>query len=407
MAGVTVVVAVFGSLVPHAGPVGLLAALPQALVAERHRFRAVLASAFAASLVAFIVAGLGPVLIVVACATVGAIVGSLKRRHRSTAWVLLTALLLAPAFAALADAALLVLTFARRLALDQVKIAVNGLAAILRRVGLSAAARWCQHLVDLFVKDWWIVVAAAVALGVLATIVVTWLVLGAVLGRLDWVPTEDRFASVGRAGSGEGAEVSPLPLRLKGVGYRYPGAATEALNGIDLEIGPGEFVGIVGPNGSGKSTLARILGGVAPTSGSVERPGATGLGSPGGVAIVSQRPESQILGVRVDDDVAWGVAEEDLPDTASILAMVGLEGMESRETATLSGGELQRLAVAAALARRPRLLISDESTAMIDAQGSEVLLEVLGELVRRYPLAVVHVTHREAEAAFADRLIRL
>jgi energy-coupling factor transport system ATP-binding protein len=209
------------------------------------------------------------------------------------------------------------------------------------------------------------------------------------------------------AGPEEAEDIAPLPVRLSGVSYRYPGADHDALRAIDLTIGSGEFVAVVGPNGSGKSTLARVLAGVPPTSGEVLRPGSTGLGRPGGVALVAQRPESQILGVRVDDDVTWGLPESERPDVASLLATVGLEGMEGRDTSTLSGGELQRLAVAGALAHRPALLVSDESTAMIDPEGSDDLMEVLRRLPSQFSMTVVHVTHREAEAAMADRVIRL
>ena len=85
--------------------------------------------------------------------------------------------------------------------------------------------------------------------------------------------------------------------------------------------------------------------------------------------MVMQHPETQILGVKVADDVVWGLRDDDGLDIESLLDTVGLSGMAERETSTLSGGELQRLAVAAALARRPRLLISDESTAMVDRRG--------------------------------------
>jgi len=78
---------------------------------------------------------------------------------------------------------------------------------------------------------------------------------------------------------------------------------------------------------------------------------------------------SQVLGVRARDDVVWGLPPTPRPDVGALLARVGLAGFEERETAGLSGGELQRLAIAACLAREPRLLISDEATAMIDGPG--------------------------------------
>jgi energy-coupling factor transport system ATP-binding protein len=90
-----------------------------------------------------------------------------------------------------------------------------------------------------------------------------------------------------------------------------------------------------------------------------------------------------------------------------LLDRVGLHAFADRETSTLSGGELQRLAVAAALARRPQLLISDESTAMVDAAGRVQLLALLRSLVARDGIAVVHVTHRASESASADRVIAL
>ena len=74
------------------------------------------------------------------------------------------------------------------------------------------------------------------------------------------------------------------------------------LEGVNLEIKSGEFVAVLGPNGSGKSTLTRLLAGRNPTAGQVIRPGPPGLGRPGGTAMILQRPESQVLGVRVADD---------------------------------------------------------------------------------------------------------
>jgi energy-coupling factor transport system ATP-binding protein len=173
---------------------------------------------------------------------------------------------------------------------------------------------------------------------------------------------------------------------------------------VNLEIPAGTYVGVCGDNGSGKSTLARILSGTQPTSGRVLRPGGAGLGRRGGTAIIFQRPESQVLGVRVREDVAWGL--DHTPDVDTLLARVGLAGFGERETSTLSGGELQRLAIAAALAREPVLLISDESTAMVDPNGRREIVALFRSLAQS-GTTVVHITHRSEELADADNVLTL
>src|ERR1700742_4879709 len=150
-----------------------------------------------------------------------------------------------------------------------------------------------------------------------------------------------------------------------------------------------------------------ILADRQPTSGSVERPGAVGLGKQGGTALVFQHPESQVLGTRVADDVVWGLPPGTEIDVGRLLSEVGLEALAERDTGSLSGGELQRLALAAALAREPALLIADEVTTMVDQQGRDALLGVLSGLTKRHRTALVHITHYNDEAASADRTINL
>ena len=98
-----------------------------------------------------------------------------------------------------------------------------------------------------------------------------------------------------------------------------------------------------------------------------------------------QHPESQVLGTRVADDVVWGLPPGKTTDVAQLLTEVGLDGLAERDTGGLSGGELQRLAVAAALAREPALLIADEVTSMVDQDGREALMSVLSGLTQQPP----------------------
>src|ERR1700742_2589777 len=150
-----------------------------------------------------------------------------------------------------------------------------------------------------------------------------------------------------------------------------------------------------------------ILAGREPTSGMVDRAGAVGLGKLGGTAVVLQHPESQVLGTRVADDVVWGLPPGTDVDVDRLLGEVGLQDLAERDTGSLSGGELQRLALAAALAREPALLIADEVTTMVDQQGRDALLGVLAGLTKRHQTALVHITHYNDEAAAADRTINL
>jgi energy-coupling factor transport system ATP-binding protein len=174
-----------------------------------------------------------------------------------------------------------------------------------------------------------------------------------------------------------------------------------------LEVRAGEHLAITGANGSGKTTLMLVLAGREPTSGTIERPGAVGLGRIGGTAVVMQHPESQVLGTRVADDLVWGLPPGTTIDVPDLLAEVGLDSHAERDTGSLSGGELQRLAVAAALAREPALLIADEVTSMVDQQGRDALLGVLSGLKSRHRTALIHITHYQDEAESADSTINL
>ncbi|WP_083903669.1 ATP-binding cassette domain-containing protein [Nocardia cerradoensis] len=405
LGGVTVGLVTIGSVVPYAAALNLVAAVPMGLLAQRYRLRAILGATVAATLVSFVAAGLVPAATVVSAATIGGIIGTVKRRHRGLITVLCLSSLAGFIWAAFSVGMLFLFAASRRLVFDNVRNIAQGIDHMLsRQPQLESLGNGVVSVTDGVLAWWWLYIGGGVFLGVVFTAVFSWFVLGSVLDRLEWLPGRDRLDA-----PADTRAVAPVPVRLRGVSFRYPGARADALTDIDLSVEIGEFVAVVGHNGSGKSTLTRLLAGLPPTGGTVERPGSAGLGVVGGTALVLQRPESQTLGVLVADDVVWGLPAEAARavDVEALLCEVGLSGLGGAETATLSGGQQQRLAVAAALARDPALLVADEATSMIDPDGRRELVALLAGLPARHRMAVVLVTHHEADAAAADRVIHL
>jgi energy-coupling factor transport system ATP-binding protein len=398
LADVTVALCLLGWLFPIGTLLFAMAVAPMAAIAARHRPRVIITAALIGGFTSLLVAGTGLAGNVVSCAVLGALVGTAIRRGWSLirTEVFCTLVLWPPAAVALIGV-LTILSQLRRLTLEQVTNGWRGVSRGLGHVGLGAVARRIDPIVHWLVVHW----AVSAAAGLLAlTWVAVWV--SYALAR----PTVRRLAvavPVPDPGPPEpDDQPGPVPVTVDDVHYRYPGSDREALAGVSLSVAPGELVAIVGPNGSGKSTLTRILAGRPPTAGCVARPGAAGLGHDGGTALIFQRPETQALGVRVRDDVVWGLPLDHGIDVETVLDRVGLAGFSDRETATLSGGELQRLALASALARKPGLLLSDESTAMVDPDGRGQVMAVLRQATDD-GTAVVHVTHRPEEAEAADR----
>lgn len=402
MSSFSVGLSVVAMVVPMATALQIVAAVPMAVVAQRHRTRALVAAAVAGILVAFVVAGTTTAFTVGMSALLGGLVGRSKRKKQGLLSVLATSAVVGPAIGLVSVGILFLLTPLRELFLLTIENTVEGVARLMSRAELLVSpADVLRGSVGAILDNWWWWILGTTSVSIIVGALFTWLILGAVLDRLATIPVVEHLPT-----SGEGT-VAPLPIQLTGVGFRYGESRTAALTDIDLTIDFGEFIAVVGHNGSGKSTLARILAGRTPTSGHVARPGVAGLGLVGGTAVVSQRPESQVLGSRVADDVVWGLPPGYDLDVDAVLAEVGLTGMGDRDTSSLSGGQLQRLAVASALARQPALLIADEATAMIDAEGRATLVALLAALPKRHRMSVVLVTHQELETTAADRVIHL
>jgi energy-coupling factor transport system ATP-binding protein len=419
MAALCAATAIIAIVVPFAGALALLGMVPMGLLAYRYRVRALITATVAAGLIAFLIAGLGGLMTVVHSAYVGGLTGIVKRRRRGTGTVLVVSFVAGALFNLATVAALAALVRLRNLIFDAVTANINGIAAILRSIGrfadshsfplsgrvgdgLEATARGLQWLLAEALHYWpWLILANGIV-SIMVVSLIGWWALSRVLDRMHGIPDVHKLDA-----PPDNAPIAPIPVRLDQVRFRYPHADHDALRPVSLDIREGEHLAITGANGSGKTTLMLVLAGREPTSGTVDRPGAVGLGRIGGTAVVMQHPESQVLGTRVADDVVWGLPPGTTIDVGRLLGEVGLDSHAERDTGSLSGGELQRLAVAAALAREPALLIADEVTSMVDQQGRDALLSVLSGLRNRHRAALVHITHYNNEADSADRSINL
>jgi len=422
MAALCAATAIISIVVPFAGALSLLGTVPMGLLAYRYRFRVLIAGTVAAGLIAFLIAGLGGLMTVANSAYVGGLTGVVKRRNRGTGTVIVVSVLAGAVFNAFAVAALALLSRLRHLIFDAITANINGVAAVLTGIGrfvtdhpFPLSTRICDvldrtaHALQWFLGEalhyWpWLIFANGIV-SIVVVSLIGWWALSRVLDRMRGIPDVHKLDAP--LDTGSVGPVGPVPVRLDEVRFRYPNTDHDALSPVNLEVKAGEHLAITGANGSGKTTLMLVLAGREPTSGTIERPGSVGLGRLGGTAVVMQHPESQVLGTRVADDVVWGLPPGTTTDVAQLLREVGLESHAERDTGSLSGGELQRLAVAAALAREPALLIADEVTSMVDQEGREGLLGVLSGLKQRHRTALVHITHYNNEAESADSTINL
>lgn len=403
-----VIIVSAGTFLPHLGVIMLLSAVPFAIVGLRHRVRAVIAAAVAAGFVAFLAAGAFATVVTAGCAVLGGPCGIIRRRGRGSGAVALLAAGLAPVSAAAVVGVSYLFAGIRELTLQTMRATVAGAVRVAESLRLPApAGNAVVSVFDTLLGAWPAVIAAAVVAGVLAEVFLTNAFVRLAARRVGWLAQTDPFDAAARADAATDAPVAPVPVKLSGAGFSHPASGRDALADVDLTVEPGEFVAVVGPNGAGKSTLVSLLAGAEPTSGWIRRPGRVGLGLPGGTAIVGQRAEAQVIGSTVGEDLRWGLPDEYPVDAGALLSSVGLAGLAAASTESLSGGQLQRLAIAAAMARHPALLISDESTSMLDAAGRAEVLDLLAALPARTGTAVVHVTHDPAEAARADRVVGL
>jgi energy-coupling factor transporter ATP-binding protein EcfA2 len=403
MAALCAATAIIAVVVPFAAGVSLLGTVPMGLLAYRYRLRVLIAATVAGAVIAFLIAGMGGFMTVVNCAYIGGLTGTVKRRGRGLPTVFGAALVAGALFGVATVVALTILARLRHLMFDTVTANINGLAAVITRIpNMESAAERLKHDFATALHYWPYLFFGSSVLSIVMVTFIGWWALSRVMARLLVIPDVHKLELSTDAGP-----IGPVPTRLHDVRFRYPKSDHDALGPVSLNVDPGEHVAVTGANGSGKTTLMLMLAGREPTSGTVDRPGAVGLGKLGGTAVIMQHPESQVLGTRVADDVVWGLPPGKTIDVHRLLNEVGLDGLAERDTGGLSGGELQRLAVAGALAREPSLLIADEVTSMVDQDGREGLMSVLSGLTQHHRMSLVHITHYNSEADAADRVINL
>ena len=214
-------------------------------------------------------------------------------------------------------------------------------------------------------------------------------------------------------------------LHAEGFGYRYPERRAAALHEIELELAHGSFTVLAGRSASGKSTLLRAASGLVPHFHGGEAWGALTVGGlsvrehePGDIAQVAgtvlQEPEAQLVMNSVGAEIALALEHRGAPPGAVARAVeevalaLGVESLLERRLDTLSGGELQRVALAAALAHRPELLILDEPTSQLDPVAGDELIWLLRRLNEEWGTAVLMAEHRlERCLPAADRVVAM
>ena len=211
-------------------------------------------------------------------------------------------------------------------------------------------------------------------------------------------------------------------VSVENLTYEYPGSeespVVQVFEGLNLQIREGSFVAVLGHNGCGKSTLAKHFNAILlPTGGSVHVFGMDTreedllIAIRRTVGMVFQNPDNQIVSNVVEEDVAF--APENLGvDPAEIrrrvdeaLKLVGMYQYREHAPHMLSGGQKQRIAIAGVIAMRPKCIVLDEPTAMLDPQGRREVLATISRLNKDQGMTVVLITHHMPEAVLADRVI--
>lgn len=209
-------------------------------------------------------------------------------------------------------------------------------------------------------------------------------------------------------------------ISVKNVKFEYEndGDSTLVVDDFSVDFERGKFTAVLGHNGSGKSTLAKLLNGLLkPSEGDILVDGMSVLDEKREidikrtVGIVFQNPDNQLVATVVDEDVAFGLENLGIKHDEMVSrvndALQAVDMLEYAKSAphNLSGGQKQRVAIAGIIAMRPKCIVFDEPTAMLDPKGRKEVMSVILRLCREMGITVVLITHYMNEAALADRVI--
>lgn len=190
-----------------------------------------------------------------------------------------------------------------------------------------------------------------------------------------------------------------------------------AVDDVNIEVNPGEFVAILGHNGSGKSTLAKHINGILyPSEGTVWVNGMDTAVEENlwkvrqSAGMVFQNPDNQIIGSVVEEDVGFGPENMGIPTeeiwqrVEESLKAVGMWQYRKKSPNRLSGGQKQRVAIAGVVAMHPKCIILDEATAMLDPSGRKEVLRAVRALNMVEEVTIIHITHYMEEVIYADKV---
>ena len=207
-------------------------------------------------------------------------------------------------------------------------------------------------------------------------------------------------------------------IEVQHLKYKYDNHVDSyILKDVTFHVKQGEWLSIVGHNGSGKSTTIRLIDGLLEAeSGEIIIDGdkltlENVWEKRRHIGMVFQNPDNQFVGATVEDDVAFGLENQGMgyqtmfDRVQEALDIVGMQDFKEREPARLSGGQKQRVAIAGVVALRPDIIILDEATSMLDAEGRLELIQTVKKIKDRHGMTVISITHDLDEVALSDRVL--